>query len=81
MSSLVLIALDIFQCNPVSAAWTLQHGEAQCMDLTIVALANAAVNIVTEIAILIIPLPILVKLKLSLRQKVEVIGLLSMGAL
>ncbi|KAK7974120.1 hypothetical protein PG989_015968 [Apiospora arundinis] len=81
VSSLLLIALDVFQCNPISAAWTLQHGEAQCLDLTIVALSNAVVNIVTEIAILIIPLPTLIKLKLSLRQKVEVIGLLSLGAL
>ncbi|KAK8102803.1 hypothetical protein PG984_015949 [Apiospora sp. TS-2023a] len=81
VSSLLLIALDVFQCNPVSAAWTLQHGEAQCLDLTIVALANAAVNIFTEAAILVIPLPILVKLKLSTRQKAEVIGLLSLGAI
>ncbi|KAK8073792.1 integral membrane protein [Apiospora phragmitis] len=51
VSSLLLIALDIFQCIPVSAAWTLQHGEAQCLDLTVVALANAAVNIFTEAAI------------------------------
>ncbi|KAK7972852.1 hypothetical protein PG988_006986 [Apiospora saccharicola] len=81
VSSLLLIALDVFQCNPVSAAWTLQHGEAQCLDLTIVALANAAINIFTEAAILVIPLPILVKLKLSTRQKAEVIGLLSLGAI
>ncbi|KAK8040512.1 hypothetical protein PG991_000300 [Apiospora marii] len=79
--SLLLIALDVFQCNPVSAAWTLQHGEAQCLDLTVVALANAAVNIFTEAAILVIPLPILVKLKMSTRQKAEVIGLLSLGAI
>ncbi|KAK8024102.1 hypothetical protein PG993_012168 [Apiospora rasikravindrae] len=81
ISSLLLIAFDIFQCNPVSAAWTLQHGDAQCMDLTAVALANAAVNIFTETAILIIPLPILVKLKMSTRQKAEVIGLLSLGSI
>ncbi|KAK8070946.1 GMC oxidoreductase [Apiospora hydei] len=81
VSSLLLIAFDIFQCNPVSAAWTLQHGDAQCMDLTVVALANAAVNIFTEAAILVIPLPILVKLKMSTRQKAEVIGLLSLGAM
>ncbi|KAK7946604.1 uncharacterized protein PG986_010925 [Apiospora aurea] len=81
VSSLLLIAFDIFQCNPVSAAWKLQHGDAQCMDLTAVALANAAVNIFTEAAILVIPLPILVKLKMSTRQKAEVIGLLSLGTI
>lgn len=79
--SLALIGLDIFQCSPVSAAWTLQHGEAKCLDLAAVALANAGVNIGTEIAILIIPLPILVKLKLSFRKKAEVIALVMLGVM
>lgn len=79
--SLALIGLDIFQCSPISAAWTLQHGEAKCVDLAAVALANAGVNIGTEIAILIIPLPILVTLNLSVRKKAEVIALVMLGVM
>lgn len=79
--SLALIGLDIFQCSPVSAAWTLQHGDAECLDLAAVALANAGVNIGTEIAILILPLPTLMTLNLSLRKKAEVIALVMLGVM
>ena len=79
--SLALIGLDIFQCSPVSAAWTLQHGDAECLALAAVALAHAGVNLGTEIAILILPLPTLMTLNLSLRKKAEVIALVMLGVM
>ena len=74
------ILFDVFQCMPVSAGWTLQHGpDAKCVKLSIVAISGAAFNVLSEIAIFILPMPVLRTLQLQWRKKVGVVVLLGLG--
>lgn len=74
------ILFDVLQCMPISAGWTLQHGpDAKCVKLSTVAISGAAFNVLSEIAILILPMPILSKLQLKKKKKIGVIVLLGLG--
>lgn len=76
------ILFDVFQCIPVSAAWTLQHSaDAKCVKLSIVAISGASFNVLSEIAIFILPMPVLKTLQLKARKKVGVMVLLGLGLL
>ena len=74
------ILFDVFQCMPVSAAWTLQHSaDAKCVKLSTVAISGASFNVLSEIVIFILPMPILRTLQLKARKKVGVMVLLGLG--
>ena len=73
--------LIILQCIPVSASWLPNEQHAKCLSVEGVAMANAAVNLLTEIVILLLPLPMLKVLQLPLKQKIPLFGLFGMGTL
>ncbi|KAG8163339.1 hypothetical protein KVR01_006636 [Diaporthe batatas] len=68
----------IFSCSPVQKFW-LADLEGQCMPNLPFWYINAAGNIVTDLAILILPLPVLAKLKLRRQQKYILIGIFCLG--
>ena len=57
----------LFQCSPVSLAWTHWDGEhsGHCIDFNAAAWANAAINMTLDLATLVVPLPSLFALQLS----------------
>ena len=78
---LILVPMDIWQCVPIYAIWDLKREDARCLSVSGVAYASAGVNIVTELAILILPLPLLRTLRASIAQKVGLYGLFGCGIL
>lgn len=79
---LILLPMDIWQCNPIHTSWTLDFKEAYCLSLTNVAYANAAINIATEVAILVLPLPMLHTLPIqSTSRKIGLYSLIGAGIL
>ncbi|KAI5778147.1 major facilitator superfamily domain-containing protein [Geopyxis carbonaria] len=71
VSALVLTLICAFQCNPLSAAFTsVIPQDAQCIDTVKVIYASAPVHIITDIAILLLPMEVLTSLKLPLKQKI-----------
>ena len=78
-SILILLPMVIFQCNPVSATWNLHRKDAFCPGVSAVAYANAAVNILTEVAILVLPLLLLSKLRVSWQTKLGLYMLFGCG--
>ena len=78
---LILIPMDIWQCVPIHAVWDLKREDARCLSISNVAYASAGVNIATELAILILPLPLLRSLRASVGEKVALYGLFGCGIL
>ncbi|KAK5655153.1 hypothetical protein OQA88_6052 [Cercophora sp. LCS_1] len=72
----VLIALLI--CRPIQGLWD-KSIKADCMPNAPQIYVNAAGNIVTDIAIFLLPLPALKQLNLKRRQKVMLLGIFSLG--
>ena len=68
---LALTILNIVQCQPVSAAWMSPvPATAHCTNIVTIYLSSAPLNIITDLAILFLPMPILTSMRLPKKQKI-----------
>jgi hypothetical protein len=69
--------------SPVNYTWQSWDGEhkGKCINFSIFAWAHAGINIALDVAIIGIPIPELLRLSMSLKKKVQVIMMFSVGAL
>lgn len=92
--SLGAILAGILQCQPPSDAWNVDAYFAQfdkvpnpnapkvkCYDPVILFTVTAALNLFTDVVILLIPIPTLLSLSVPLRQRLALIGIFSIGLL
>ncbi|KAF2636073.1 MFS general substrate transporter [Massarina eburnea CBS 473.64] len=71
VGGVALTLLNIFQCAPVTAAMmTPVPHTAQCTDIVTIYLSSAPLNIITDLAIFFLPMPILTGMRLPKTQKV-----------
>lgn len=75
----VLTLMNIFQCSPVKASFSLYQGQAKCIPLLTEFVCSAPVNIVTDLAILALPIPVLTGMRLPQRQKYILVFTFSLG--
>ncbi|WRT66766.1 uncharacterized protein IL334_003729 [Kwoniella shivajii] len=78
LSGVVCTFLAVFQCRPVRSAWHSRE-EGVCIDMIALFLSTAPINILTDLAILLLPLPILTGLRMEMRQKVALIATFCVG--
>lgn len=73
--------LLIFQCNPISGAWTFWDGETEskCLSINILGWSAAAINIALDLAVIVLPLPSLFGLSLSMRKRLQIIAMFAVG--
>ena len=68
---LALTFLNIFQCSPIAAAFkTPVPLNASCENIVTLYLSSAPVNIITDLAIFFLPMPILTGMRLPKKQKI-----------
>ncbi|KAF2998166.1 hypothetical protein E8E13_003015 [Curvularia kusanoi] len=68
---LALTILNIAQCRPVDAAWMVPvPATAHCTNIVTIYLSSAPLNIITDLAILFLPMPILTGMRLPKKQKI-----------
>lgn len=77
----IVVPMVIWQCVPIDAIWNLDRSDARCLSLPGVAFASAGVNIATEVAILVLPIPLLSKLRVSVSKKIALYSLFGAGIL
>ena len=75
LSQLLIV---IFNCNPVNKFWD-QSVPGYCIPNLPFWYINAAGNIVTDVTIFVLPLPVLRHLNLQRSQKILLIGIFSIG--
>ncbi|PWY63651.1 hypothetical protein BO83DRAFT_411832 [Aspergillus eucalypticola CBS 122712] len=71
----------IFPCQPIAKNWDLTITTGHCVDRSGFYLATAITNTVSDIILIIIPIPVIVKLKLPLIQKLGVGCMFGIGCL
>lgn len=71
---------NIFTCIPVEAFWK-DNVPGKCMNLYAMWFTNAGMNIAIDIAIIVLPLPVLSKLQLPRRQKQALIVVFAFGGM
>ncbi|KAK5095669.1 hypothetical protein LTS08_008063 [Lithohypha guttulata] len=80
IAGLALTCLNIFQCRPIPAGYLYPTPEdASCTDIVTLYLSSAPVNIITDLALLLLPMPILTGLRLPRKQKIILICTFSAG--
>ncbi|KAK9792806.1 putative G-protein coupled receptors family 1 profile domain-containing protein [Seiridium cardinale] len=80
--TLVALFLQIFQCFPVASiweGWRGDFGEYQCFDVNLMTVVVAANLIGQDVAILLLPLPLLLQLNISWKKRGSIILLFSLG--
>lgn len=76
-----LCIFTIFQCEPVDAAWAVPlPASASCHDIITIYLSSAPLNILTDLAILFLPMPILTSMRLPRKQKIILLVTFGVGA-
>ncbi|KAL4875003.1 major facilitator superfamily domain-containing protein [Aspergillus karnatakaensis] len=80
LAGLALTFVNIFQCRPVAAAWAASLPvSAHCTDVLTLYLSSSPVNIITDLAILVLPNPILTRMRLPRKQKIILVITFSFG--
>ncbi len=77
------LIVTIFQCRPISGAWTRWDGtfRGECNNVNMQGWMSAAATIILDIATLVLPLPMIAKLALSRRKKVHIFLMFGVGFL
>ena len=78
IAGFILTFLNAFQCSPVSAAYS-PVSTGHCMSIVTIYLCQAPVNIITDLAILVLPIPVLTGMRLPQRQKTVLIFTFTLG--
>ncbi|KAF4556033.1 Hypothetical protein D9617_2g060000 [Elsinoe fawcettii] len=79
----------VFACIPVSAAWDFSaRASAKCFSLevfTVLGVVNSAINILTDVLLAVLPIPVILAMQLNKRTKfalsfVMLLGFIAVGA-
>ena len=80
VAGLAFTLILLFQCNPISSIFANPiPADTSCIDLTSLYLSSSPVNIITDVAILFLPMPVLGSLRLPKKQKIAVFITMSFG--
>ncbi|EME84209.1 uncharacterized protein MYCFIDRAFT_163043 [Pseudocercospora fijiensis CIRAD86] len=75
-----LTMVTVFQCNPISAVFqSITSAGAKCTDILTIYLASIPLNIITDLAILFLPMPILTSMRLPKKQKIILVVTFGFG--
>lgn len=74
------LLVGLFICTPVAGFWdrTLHH---KCVPFPLQWYINAGGNIISDIIVFVLPLPVLSHLKLPRAQRLTLVGIFSLGFL
>ncbi|KAI1413295.1 hypothetical protein F5Y13DRAFT_198547 [Hypoxylon sp. FL1857] len=68
----------IFSCTPIHTYWT-HDANGKCLDSNLTGWMNAIGNIITDIIVLVLPIPVVWRLNLAKGRKWAVIGIFALG--
>ncbi|CAI7660172.1 hypothetical protein N7533_001066 [Penicillium manginii] len=79
VAGLWMVLSGFFCCVPISYFWRHRHSTGHCLPKGPVWFTNAAIQIMTDIIILILPMPIVSKLRLPKRQRAGIMIVFGVG--
>ncbi|KAH8652356.1 hypothetical protein BX600DRAFT_527540 [Xylariales sp. PMI_506] len=81
-TGIALIFAQIFQCRPIQynwEGWKGTFGAHTCLDVNTLAITSAGLTIAQDVVILLLPVPLLIQLQASWRQKRAILIMFSLG--
>lgn len=77
-SQLGLFFASVFQCDPIAKGWNPTL-EGACIDMKAVYKGTAITGVISDVFVIIIPIPMVVNLQLPRQQKVGLIVMFTIG--
>ena len=77
--SLAEILVVILQCRPVQAAWDMTIESPYCVNIPLGGIIVGAFNAATDVVVLLLPIPMVLRLKMQKKLKAQVIGIFFLG--
>jgi hypothetical protein len=75
-----LVFLAAFQCMPIHAIWDLEaQRTAKCIDWIAVLRATIGFEVIAEVLIFVLPVPVVLKLKLKRTKKIQLLTFFGLG--
>ncbi|KAH8704331.1 hypothetical protein GQ44DRAFT_732480 [Phaeosphaeriaceae sp. PMI808] len=71
----------LFNCQPIAKSWDVRIMDGKCINLFKIYVAHGILNIITDIAMLLLPIVLVRKLKLPMKEKVALSGLFMTGTM
>lgn len=75
----VFIPIFMTVCRPISSAWDPVLSQTDCQPSTRQEFASVGVNMFLDLAIVLLPLPVIWQLRMPVRKKVVVSAMVSLG--
>ncbi|KAK7435032.1 integral membrane protein [Colletotrichum acutatum] len=76
----IFLFLVIFECTPVTSTWNLDDPSRKCMNIVAIGYSGAVFSVIEDIAILILPIPELLRLQLSTKKKLWLSLIFGLGS-
>lgn len=72
----------LFACKPIAASWDpLLLPTAVCLNRGGIYIAQAVIGIVTDVLLLALPIPTVLKLQMPNKQKIGLVGIFGVGSM
>lgn len=71
----------IFACNPIARSWDITIQEGSCINRPALYIATAVLGIVTDVMLLVLPLPLVIRLQVSIQQKLGLMLMFAIGSM
>lgn len=78
-ASLSQVPVQIFTCTPIAAFWDKSIPNSKCIDNQVQWFSHAGINILTDVIVFVLPLPVIGKLNLAKGQKYSLLGIFCLG--
>ena len=78
---IALILAVIFSCSPIGYFWDKSIKGGHCINENNLSYGITAANIVTDITVLVLPIPWLIHLQMKTSRKVALVGIFILGSL
>jgi hypothetical protein len=80
-SAIAITPVPIFQCIPIDGAWDLRKNDtSQCIDVIQLFRYATLPMIITNIALIIIPIPEILRIQVSLKVRAGILGIFMLGS-
>jgi hypothetical protein len=79
--SIATIFALIFPCKPIAKAWDVTITDGSCINRGAIYIFQAVTNIVTDVLLLLLPIPMVWRLHMPMQQKVGLVFIFIVGSL
>ncbi|KAK8855978.1 integral membrane protein [Apiospora arundinis] len=81
LNSIIFCLVVVLQCRPISSYWNVMDQPRNCLDEAAHLLSAGIINTFTDFVVVLLPIITVMKLQLTSRHRLVVIGLFSLGFL